>query len=90
MGQTLSEPVTSKETAICQNDFYKVRKKFRGKTNFPAITTLTFLVKRMFFVLAGHVFIKFVVFFYVQVGSSCMQGWRVSMEDSHTHILSVS
>ncbi|CAO1385759.1 unnamed protein product [Diamesa hyperborea] len=46
MGQTLSEPVTSKETAICQNDFYKV-------------------------------------------GSSCMQGWRVSMEDSHTHILSL-
>ena len=49
MGQTLSEPVTSKETAICQNDFYNVRKKIRGKTNFPAIATLAFLVKRMFF-----------------------------------------
>lgn len=24
MGQTLSEPVTNKETAICQDDFYKV------------------------------------------------------------------
>ncbi|CRL02198.1 CLUMA_CG015126, isoform A [Clunio marinus] len=46
MGQTLSEPVTNKETAICQDDFYKV-------------------------------------------GSSCMQGWRTSMEDSHTHILSL-
>lgn len=46
MGQTLSEPVTAKETAICQDDYYKV-------------------------------------------GSSCMQGWRTSMEDSHTHILSL-
>lgn len=24
-----------------------------------------------------------------RVGSSCMQGWRLSMEDSHTHILSL-
>merc|ERR1740128_1301034 len=24
-----------------------------------------------------------------RVGSSCMQGWRVSMEDAHTHILSL-
>ncbi|CAG9819555.1 unnamed protein product [Phaedon cochleariae] len=24
-----------------------------------------------------------------RVGSSCMQGWRVNMEDSHTHILSL-
>lgn len=24
MGQTLSEPVTNKETAVCQDDFYKV------------------------------------------------------------------
>ncbi|XP_055841418.1 probable protein phosphatase 2C T23F11.1 [Episyrphus balteatus] len=24
-----------------------------------------------------------------RVGSSCMQGWRISMEDSHTHILSL-
>uniref|UniRef100_A0A182QBY2 protein-serine/threonine phosphatase n=1 Tax=Anopheles farauti TaxID=69004 RepID=A0A182QBY2_9DIPT len=46
MGQSLSEPVTSKETAFCQNDLYKV-------------------------------------------GSSCMQGWRMHMEDSHTHILSL-
>jgi len=46
MGQTLSEPVTTKESAYCQNE------KFR-------------------------------------VGSSCMQGWRVNMEDSHTHILSL-
>lgn len=46
MGQTLSEPVTAKDTACCQNSrFY--------------------------------------------VGSSCMQGWRVKMEDSHTHILSM-
>ncbi|KAG5680583.1 hypothetical protein PVAND_010080 [Polypedilum vanderplanki] len=46
MGQTLSEPVTAKETAICQDDNYKV-------------------------------------------GSSCMQGWRTSMEDAHSHILSL-
>lgn len=25
MGQTLSEPVTAKETAVCQDDNYKVR-----------------------------------------------------------------
>lgn len=24
MGQTLSEPVTNKETAVCQDDYYKV------------------------------------------------------------------
>ncbi|KAI8118309.1 probable protein phosphatase 2C T23F11.1 [Lucilia cuprina] len=46
MGQTLSEPVTSKESAYCQNEMYRV-------------------------------------------GSSCMQGWRINMEDSHTHILSL-
>lgn len=46
MGQTLSEPVTAKESASCQNALYKV-------------------------------------------GSSCMQGWRVTMEDSHTHILAL-
>lgn len=46
MGQTLSEPVTTKESAYCQNEQYRV-------------------------------------------GSSCMQGWRVHMEDSHTHILSL-
>lgn len=46
MGQTLSEPVTTKETAACQNNLYKV-------------------------------------------GSSCMQGWRINMEDAHTHILSL-
>lgn len=46
MGQTLSEPVTTKESACCQNSDLKV-------------------------------------------GSSCMQGWRISMEDSHTHILSL-
>lgn len=46
MGQTLSEPVTAKESAYCQNDNYRV-------------------------------------------GSSCMQGWRLHMEDSHTHILSL-
>lgn len=23
------------------------------------------------------------------VGSSCMQGWRISMEDAHTHILAL-
>lgn len=46
MGQTLSEPVTTKETVACQNNFYKV-------------------------------------------GSSCMQGWRINMEDAHTHILSL-
>lgn len=46
MGQTLSEPVTAKNTACCQN------------ANF-------------------------------QVGSSSMQGWRINMEDSHTHILSL-
>lgn len=46
MGQTLSEPVTSKESACCQNSLFRV-------------------------------------------GSSCMQGWRINMEDSHTHILSL-
>lgn len=46
MGQTLSEPVTAKETASCASDD-------------------------------------------VMVGSSCMQGWRVNMEDAHTHILSL-
>jgi protein phosphatase 2C family protein 2/3 len=46
MGQTLSEPVTAKNTACCQNANY-------------------------------------------QVGSSSMQGWRINMEDSHTHILSL-
>lgn len=46
MGQTLSEPNTNKETAIGQNDMYKV-------------------------------------------ASSCMQGWRTAMEDSHVHILSL-
>jgi len=47
MGQTLSEPVTAKETSNCQNNLYKV-------------------------------------------GSSCMQGWRINMEDAHTHILSLN
>ncbi|KAM8710290.1 hypothetical protein ACLKA7_016995 [Drosophila subpalustris] len=46
MGQTLSEPVTAKESSYCQNQQYRV-------------------------------------------GSSCMQGWRINMEDSHTHILSL-
>ncbi|KAH8302201.1 hypothetical protein KR044_003946 [Drosophila immigrans] len=46
MGQTLSEPVTAKESSYCRNDQY-------------------------------------------HVGSSCMQGWRINMEDSHTHILSL-
>ena len=27
MGQTLSEPVTNKETAVCQDEFYKVKQK---------------------------------------------------------------
>ncbi|XP_076352420.1 putative protein phosphatase 2C T23F11.1 isoform X2 [Tachypleus tridentatus] len=47
MGQTLSEPVTAKETSSCENDFLKV-------------------------------------------GSSCMQGWRINMEDAHTQLLSLS
>ncbi|XP_021207737.1 probable protein phosphatase 2C T23F11.1 isoform X1 [Bombyx mori] len=46
MGQTLSEPVTEKQSATCQDSRFLV-------------------------------------------GSSCMQGWRVSMDDSHTHILSL-
>ncbi|KAL1114939.1 hypothetical protein AAG570_007762 [Ranatra chinensis] len=46
MGQTLSEPVTRKETSYAQSEVYKV-------------------------------------------GASCMQGWRVNMEDSHTTILSL-
>lgn len=47
MGQTLSEPITSKESSsLCNTQ--------------------------------------------VKVGSSCMQGWRVSMEDSHCTILSMS
>lgn len=46
MGQTLSEPVTTKHTESCQNQ-------------------------------------------YLKVGSSSMQGWRINMEDSHTHILAL-
>lgn len=46
MGQTLSEPVTTKESSCCQNSKLKV-------------------------------------------GSSCMQGWRITMEDAHTQILSI-
>jgi len=47
MGQTLSEPITSKESSsLCNTQ--------------------------------------------VKIGSSCMQGWRVSMEDAHCHILSLS
>lgn len=46
MGQTLSEPVTQKETTICQNENLKV-------------------------------------------GASCMQGWRINMEDAHTQLLSL-
>jgi protein phosphatase 2C family protein 2/3 len=47
MGQTLSEPVTAKDTTSCSNEQFLV-------------------------------------------GSSCMQGWRINMEDSHTHILSLA
>jgi len=47
MGQTLSEPVTQKETSHCENEFLKV-------------------------------------------GTSCMQGWRINMEDAHTQILSLN
>jgi protein phosphatase 2C family protein 2/3 len=46
MGQTLGEPIKTKETASCGNSTYKV-------------------------------------------GSSCMQGWRVQMEDAHTHLLAL-
>ncbi|XP_003703408.1 putative protein phosphatase 2C T23F11.1 isoform X2 [Megachile rotundata] len=46
MGQTLSEPVTTKKSAYCINSKYRV-------------------------------------------GSSCMQGWRITMEDCHVHILSL-
>ncbi|TKR68248.1 hypothetical protein L596_024254 [Steinernema carpocapsae] len=46
MGQTLSEPITAKESASCGNEVYKV-------------------------------------------GSSCMQGWRINMEDAHTHLLAL-
>lgn len=46
MGQTLSEPVTTKESASCANKIFSV-------------------------------------------GSSCMQGWRITMEDAHTHLLSL-
>uniref|UniRef100_A0A0N5A867 protein-serine/threonine phosphatase n=1 Tax=Syphacia muris TaxID=451379 RepID=A0A0N5A867_9BILA len=46
MGQNLTEPVITRETASCANSLYKV-------------------------------------------GSSCMQGWRISMEDAHTHLLAV-
>ncbi|CAL8101947.1 unnamed protein product [Orchesella dallaii] len=46
MGQTLSEPITVKESSTCQDARFKV-------------------------------------------GSSSMQGWRVTMEDAHTHLLSI-
>ncbi|CAD5214892.1 unnamed protein product [Bursaphelenchus okinawaensis] len=45
MGQTLSEPVTTKESSVCQSKLYNV-------------------------------------------ASCAMQGWRISMEDSHTQLLS--
>lgn len=44
MGQTLSEPVTTKESSICRDSNYNV-------------------------------------------ASCAMQGWRISMEDAHTHLL---
>lgn len=47
MGQTLSEPITQKETTKCENEFLKV-------------------------------------------GASCMQGWRINMEDAHTQLLSLN
>jgi len=47
MGQTLSEPITAKESSSLQNKSMKV-------------------------------------------GSSSMQGWRISMEDAHTHILTMA
>lgn len=47
MGQTLSEPVTTKDTKELENHL-------------------------------------------VKVGSSCMQGWRINMEDAHTHILGLA
>jgi protein phosphatase 2C family protein 2/3 len=46
MGQTLGEPIKTKESSSCGNNLYKV-------------------------------------------GSSCMQGWRISMEDAHTHLLAL-
>ncbi|XP_008471162.1 probable protein phosphatase 2C T23F11.1 [Diaphorina citri] len=46
MGQTLTEPVTNKDSSSVQNPLYKV-------------------------------------------GASCMQGWRITMEDAHSHILSL-
>ena len=47
MGQTLSEPITAKQSSSLQNKL-------------------------------------------VKVGSSSMQGWRISMEDAHTHILTLA
>ena len=47
MGQTLSEPITAKQSSSLQNKS-------------------------------------------VKVGSSSMQGWRISMEDAHTHILTLA
>jgi len=47
MGQTLSEPITAKESSSLQNSV-------------------------------------------VKVGSSSMQGWRITMEDAHTHILTLA
>ena len=47
MGQTLSEPITAKQSSSLQNSS-------------------------------------------VKVGSSSMQGWRISMEDAHTHILNLA
>jgi len=47
MGQTLSEPITAKESSALQNTA-------------------------------------------VKVGSSSMQGWRITMEDAHTHILTLA
>lgn len=54
MGQTLSEPVTNKETAICQDENYKVRHfpsrsddSLRGSENEIWISKIIALLKTL-------------------------------------------
>ena len=71
MGQTLSEPITSKEsTSLCNNK----------------VIFLSMVVNMTKCELNDLISVRF----QFKVGSSCMQGWRVSMEDAHCHILSLT
>ena len=71
MGQTLSEPITSKESAALQNSMVRTEEQHALKIDNQLVLNLISISQ-------------------VKVGSSSMQGWRISMEDAHTHILSLN